>query len=170
VACRPASRHRLLQGRGMRVGHVRRRIIMSHEGRVDGSYARHNSGSLDGTEICPASHPGRRLPPWLASTSLAGLLIGGNAPAALAACTEVGTAFTNPAGPPIAGICVAGKTFTGQIRNEGTFGTLDPGGIKVTNSQIGNDTQPRLHREHRHSRWRLHHHEQRDPCVGEERH
>ncbi|HEY2135508.1 MAG TPA: autotransporter domain-containing protein [Xanthobacteraceae bacterium] len=73
---------------------------------------------------------------FLASTSVAALLIGAGAPPALAApaCTHlVGAAFDNPSGHTTANVCVRNTSFTGNITNEGT---ISPSGIALQNGTV----------------------------------
>src|SRR5450756_915857 len=81
------------------------------------------------------SGPGRpaRRGWWLASTSLAAVLIGGGAPPAFAACVSVNANFDNPSASTAAGVCVTNTSFTGNITNEGT---ISPLGIVFTNGTI----------------------------------
>jgi uncharacterized protein with beta-barrel porin domain len=76
-----------------------------------------------------------RLHLWLTSTSLAALMIGGGAPAALAApCINTITGnFDNAAAHTVANVCVRNTSFTGNITNEGT---ISPSGIAFVNGTI----------------------------------
>jgi uncharacterized protein with beta-barrel porin domain len=71
---------------------------------------------------------------WLASSSLAALMIGG-AWAASAACFTGPFPSTNTGA--LTGICITNQTFSGTVSNAGT---ITPNGIVVTNSAIGNAT------------------------------
>jgi uncharacterized protein with beta-barrel porin domain len=70
---------------------------------------------------------------WLASSSMAALLIGGGTPAAFAACN---TSYTNTTAPGctnaavITGIGINNSTITGTINNTGV---ITPNGIALTN-------------------------------------
>jgi uncharacterized protein with beta-barrel porin domain len=74
-----------------------------------------------------------RLGWWLASTSLAAVLVGGGAPPAFAACVSVNATFDNPSAQTVPGVCVTNTSFTGNITNEGT---ISPLGIVFTNGTI----------------------------------
>ncbi|MDR3464787.1 MAG: autotransporter domain-containing protein [Xanthobacteraceae bacterium] len=70
---------------------------------------------------------------WLASSSLAAVLVGAGAPPAFAACVSVNANFDNPSATTVAGVCVTNTSFAGSITNEGT---ISPLGIVFTNGTI----------------------------------
>ena len=76
-----------------------------------------------------------RLRLLLASSSVAAILIGGGAPAALAApcVNKITASFDNPSGNTVANVCVDNTSFTGAITNEGT---ISPSGIAFVNGTI----------------------------------